>query len=181
MANNILLSDLMSSLLKVNCPVKLLCHIQDYFKFFFIKKKGALAWQLGIFWLPNFCYNSHDHIQSQVAQPRCTKKPRVVSVTNKPFGGNGVGLVQSRGGGTPIHYLYGYVPPNGVVILKLLIQNGVSISEAFSRTGYNISNVRKLQFCQQPFEIIQGKIAFENTVQCVNKQTVVFFAPQNGV
>ena len=31
----------------------------------------------------------------------------------------------SRGGGgergTPIHYLYGYVPPNGVVILKLLI------------------------------------------------------------
>ena len=28
-----------------------------------------------------------------------------------------------RGGGgvTPIHYLYGYVPPNGVVILKLLI------------------------------------------------------------
>ena len=26
-----------------------------------------------------------------------------------------------RGGVTPIHYLYGYVPPNGVVILKLLI------------------------------------------------------------
>ena len=25
------------------------------------------------------------------------------------------------GRGTPIHYLYGYVPPNGVVILKLLI------------------------------------------------------------
>ena len=25
------------------------------------------------------------------------------------------------GGGTPIHYLYGYVPPKGVVILKLLI------------------------------------------------------------
>ena len=23
--------------------------------------------------------------------------------------------------GTPIHYLYGYVPPNGVVILDLLI------------------------------------------------------------
>ena len=29
--------------------------------------------------------------------------------------------VLSRGGGTPIYYLYGYVPPNGVVILKLLI------------------------------------------------------------
>ena len=25
------------------------------------------------------------------------------------------------GGGTPIHYLYGYVQPHGVVILKLLI------------------------------------------------------------
>ena len=25
------------------------------------------------------------------------------------------------GGGTPIHYLYGDVPPNGFVILKLLI------------------------------------------------------------
>ena len=25
------------------------------------------------------------------------------------------------GGGTPIHYLYRYVPPNRVVILKLLI------------------------------------------------------------
>ena len=43
----------------------------------------------------------------------------------------------------------------------------------FSRTGYNISNVRKLQFCKRPFEIIQGQIAFQNTVECVNKQTVV--------
>ena len=25
------------------------------------------------------------------------------------------------GGGTPIHYLYGYVPPKGVVILMLLV------------------------------------------------------------
>ena len=41
-------------------------------------------------------------------------------------------------GSTPIHTLYGYVPPNGVVMLKLMIQRGVSISEAFSRTGYNI-------------------------------------------
>ena len=28
---------------------------------------------------------------------------------------------EGGGGGTPIHYLYGDVPPNGVVILKLLI------------------------------------------------------------
>ena len=74
-----------------------------------------------------------------------------------------------------MHYLHGYVPPNGVVILKL--SERVSISEAFSRTGYNISKARKLQFCKQPFEIIQGQIAFKNTVQCVNKQTVVLFAP----
>ena len=39
--------------------------------------------------------------------------------------------------------------------------------------GYNISNAWKLQFCKQPFEIIQGQIAFKNTVQCVNKQTAV--------
>ena len=43
------------------------------------------------------------------------------------FTGDGVGVEvrvdcsQPGGGGTPIHYLYGYVPPNGVVILKLLI------------------------------------------------------------
>ena len=82
----------------------------------------------------------------------------------------------ARGGGTPIHYLYGYVPPKGVVILKLSIKNGVSISEAFSRTGYNISNARKLHFCKQPFESVQGQIAFKNTVQCVNKQTVTLYS-----
>ena len=65
------------------------------------------------------------------------------------------------------------MPPNGVVILKLLVKNGVSISETFSRTGYNISNARKLQFCKQPFKIIQGQIAFKNTIQCVNKQTAI--------
>ena len=37
---------------------------------------------------------------------------------------------------------------------------------------------RKLQFFKKPFEIIQGQIAYKNTVQCVNKQTVVLlFAP----
>ena len=104
-----------------------------------------------------------------------TKAPGFLSVVVftlgcqvRPRGGGGGG-----GGVTPIHYLYRYVPPNGVVILKLLIFNGVSISEAFSRTGYNISNAGKLQFCKQPFGIIQGQIAVKNTVQCVNKQTVV--------
>ena len=53
------------------------------------------------------------------------------------------------------------------------LERGVHIREALSRTGYNISNARKLQFCKQPFEIIQGQIAFKNTAQCVHKQTVV--------
>ena len=40
------------------------------------------------------------------------------------------------GGGRVLPYItYTGVPPNGVMILKLLIENGVSISEAFSRTG----------------------------------------------
>ena len=30
-------------------------------------------------------------------------------------------LTFTHGEGTPIHYLYGYEPPNGVVVLKLLI------------------------------------------------------------
>ena len=70
------------------------------------------------------------------------------------------GTYRSRGGGgTPIHYLYGYVPPNGVVILKLLIQNGVSISEAFSRTGYNISNARNSSsFVSSHFKFFKDRL-----------------------
>ena len=47
-------------------------------------------------------------------------------------------ITREGGGGTPIHTIYRYVPPNVVVILKLMIQKAVSISEAFSRTGCNI-------------------------------------------
>ena len=36
-------------------------------------------------------------------------------------GGSLAEVISNPGGGTPIYYLYGYVPPNGVVILKLLI------------------------------------------------------------
>ena len=52
------------------------------------------------------------------------------------------------------------------------LERGIHFRGAF-QNGYNISNARKLQFCKQPFEIIQGQIAFKNTVQCVYKQTVV--------
>ena len=57
-------------------------------------------------------------------------------------------------GATPPQYLYGYVSPNGVVILKLLIWNGVSIFETFPRMGYNIWKVRK-----QVFKIIHRYFA----------------------
>ena len=50
------------------------------------------------------------------------------------------------------------------------------VQKRFLGDGYNISNARKLQFCKQPFEIIQGQIAFKNTIQCVNKQTVVLLS-----
>ena len=72
-----------------------------------------------------------------------------------------------RGGGGFLPYIT-YILPNGVVILKFLIWNGVSISEPFSRTGYNISNPRKCKFSKQPFEIIQRQIAFKNKVQLTN-------------
>ena len=39
------------------------------------------------------------------------------------------------GGGTPIHYLYGYVPPNGVVILKLLIERGIHFRGVFYKSS----------------------------------------------
>ena len=32
---------------------------------------------------------------------------------------------------------------------------GIHFRGVFARVGYNISNARKLQFCKQPFEIIQ--------------------------
>ena len=86
-----------------------------------------------------------------------------------------VSVLRGGRGVTPIHYLYGYVPPQRGRVFEAPDLERVSISEAFSRTGYNISNARKLQVCKQPFEIImiQGQIAFKNRVQCVNKQTVV--------
>ena len=64
-------------------------------------------------------------------------------------------LIYGGGGGTPIHYLYRYVPPNGVVIIE---------APDLERGRYNTSNARKLQFYKQPFEIIQWQIAFTNTV-----------------
>ena len=62
--------------------------------------------------------------------------------------------------------------PNKVMILEL-IKNRVSILETFPGTGCNVSNTGMLQLCKQPFEIIQGEIAFKNMVQCINGKTAV--------
>ena len=67
-------------------------------------------------------------------------------------------LAVNARGGTPIHYLYGYVPPNGVVILKLLVKKWVSISETFSRAEYNTSNARKLQFVSSHLKLFKDRL-----------------------
>ena len=52
----------------------------------------------------------------------CEGNPREIDFGSSFMIARGSSLSESpEGGGTPIHYLYGYVPPNGVVILKLLI------------------------------------------------------------
>ena len=49
-----------------------------------------------------------------------------------PQQGVGVGVAGGMGErGTPVQYLYRYVPPNRVVILGLLISKGVSIFKTF--------------------------------------------------
>ena len=66
-------------------------------------------------------------------QHTCVKPLFWLVVTNLPWKGTDLWFIKlpavascsvstpGGGGGTPIHYLYGCVPPNGVVILKLLI------------------------------------------------------------
>ena len=53
-------------------------------------------------------------VSSASSRPRCPST--VPELTLKVFTTG-----EGGGGGTPVHYLFGYVPPKGVVILKLLI------------------------------------------------------------
>ena len=63
--------------------------------------------------------------------------------------------------------------PNGVVILKLLIYNGVSILEAFSRMGYNISNASS-SFVSSYLKLFKDRLLLKIRFNArVNKQTVV--------
>ena len=63
------------------------------------------------------------HESSQLRRLKCSR-PSCILLINRDWTWGRGGPGRGGGGGTPIHYLY--------------------ISEAFSRTGYNISNPRKL-------------------------------------
>ena len=63
-------------------------------------------------------------------------------------------------GGTPIHYLRVCAAHRGGDFEAPDLERGIHFIDV-ARTGYNISNARKLQFCKQPFEIIQGQIALK--------------------
>ena len=54
--------------------------------------------------------------KTNVPSAEYSAKERSIILQRLQRGGGGGG-----GEGTPIHYLYGYVPSNGIVILKLLI------------------------------------------------------------
>ena len=63
---------------------------------------------------------------SKIFSPSCTAMDLMTETVNlsresPPQFSLLLGVREYPRGGTPIHYLYGYVPPNGVVILKLLI------------------------------------------------------------
>ena len=73
------------------------------------------------------------------------------------------------GGGTPIHYLYGYAPPNGVVILKFVIlERGIHFRGCFLERGIIFRTHKSSSFVSSHLKLF--KI---NSVQCVNKQSVV--------
>ena len=52
------------------------------------------------------------------------RSARIITCCSRPSEVPGVG------GGTPIHYLYGYVPPNGVIILKPFLSSRYSYHKA---------------------------------------------------
>ena len=60
--------------------------------------------------------------RADITVPMCEQKPNPVwfSCRRRSYPVYSEHIPEG-GGGTPIHYLYGYVPSNGVVILKLLI------------------------------------------------------------
>ena len=87
------------------------------------------------------------------------------------------------GGNTPIHSLYQCIRVCAAEERGRDFRTGYPFQRRLLERGI-ISNAQKLQFCKQPFEIIQGQIAFKNRVRshglrirfnALNKQTVVLF------
>ena len=61
-------------------------------------------------------------------------------------------------GGTPIHYLCGYVPPNGVVSLKLLIQNGVPFERRFLERGIIFRTHESSSFVSSQLKLFKDRL-----------------------
>ena len=61
-------------------------------------------------------------------------------------------------GGTPKHYLYVYVPPNGVVILKLLIQNGYPFQRHFLEWGIKFRTHESSSFVSSHLKLVKDKL-----------------------
>ena len=65
------------------------------------------------------------------------------------------------GGGTPIHYLYGYVPPNGVVILKLLIRTEYPFQRRFLERGIIFRTHESSSFVGSHLKLFKDRLLLE--------------------
>jgi len=111
-------------------------------------------WQRS-FALAFICYLSIDKQLNRVTFPRC--------------------VCVARGAGVLPYITYKrHVPPNGVVILKSWFRTGYPFQRRFLEQGIIFRTLESSSFVSSHIrEIIQGQIAFKNTFQCANKQTVV--------
>ena len=62
-------------------------------------------------------------------------------------------------GGTPIHYLYRYVPPNGVMILKLLIYNRYPFQRCFLERGIIFNKMGNKKNCASQLYLLLKIVA----------------------
>ena len=78
------------------------------------------------------------------------------------------------GGGTPIHYPYGYVPPNVVVTLfwSCWFRMGYSFQRHFLEQGIIFRTHESSSFVSTHLKLFKDRLLLQ-MVQCVNKQTFV--------
>ena len=135
------------------------------------KKNGNSSYEEEWQFFPSFFLTRFLEVEPTL---QCKKYARFPSC----FPGRGGG-----GGNTPIHYLYQCIRVCAAEERGRDFRTGYPFQRRLLERGI-ISNAQKLQFCKQPFEIIQGQIAFKNRVRshglrirfnALNKQTVVLF------